>query len=105
MEQFSFLQITQSQSRRQQFHSTGERFNVSMSMVFGSCEGHGFERKFWLVQGDWRMFPLCVEVIFQAISFWRWKWAAFSYQTARVVGMVSMDWTQCIIQVGIPAEK
>ena len=46
MEQFSFLQIKQRQFRRQQLLSTGERFNTSISMVFGSWVG----REVW---GQW----------------------------------------------------
>ena len=58
-----------------------------------------------LVHGFCGAGPQCIRVIFRAISLWRWKWAAFSYQLTMVVGMLSMAWTCCIILTGIPVKK
>ena len=49
--------------------------------------------------------PRWSRAIFQAISHWRQKLAAFSYQLVMVVGTVSMAWIHCIILTGIPVEK
>ena len=43
VEQLVCLQIKQSCSRRQRLRSAGDRFRVSMSMVFGSWGGRVFD--------------------------------------------------------------
>lgn len=101
-----FLQMKQSQLRRQQLCSTGDRFKASMSMAFESQAGWGFcSQVMELVQVFCSIDPWCMKATFQVISFWRWKWAALSYHPVMVVGTVSMAWMQCINQVGNPVKK